>query len=250
MYNVTLVSAFMSDITTHECLKTNDNYKKYTEYCIPLLQANINKIIFIDETIIDNYKCYENHNTKIVPFVKESSYLYEYIDKLENFQPNSNNLEKDTIQFMFTQCHKTEWIKLAIEMTANDSSSTNQFIWVDFGIKHIFKCSNADFIQKIERLNNSNYDAVRIASIWDLDIDYHRNIYRDICWYFGGGVFGGNRTYLLEFAEIMKLFCLEIIKTKKTIMWEVNIWYLIYQKNKHLFMNYVCDHNNSMIDNY
>jgi hypothetical protein len=247
MNNVTLVSAFMTNITSNECLKTNDNYKKYTEYCIPLLQANINKIIFIDETIIDSYKCYENHNTKIIPFVKESSYLYQDINRLTNFQPNSNNLDKDTIQFMFTQCHKTEWIKLAIEMTADE---TNQFIWVDFGIKHIFKCSDEEFIQKIERLKECNYDLVRIGSIWNIELDYNKNIYRDICWYFGGGVFGGSRTFLIEFAKAMKLLCLEIINTKQTIMWEVNIWYLIYQQNRELFMIYKCDHNNSMIDNY
>jgi len=250
MNDVTLVSAFMTNITTNECLKTNDNYKKYTEYCIPLLQANINKIIFIDETIIDNYKCYENHNTKIVPFVKETSYLYENIHKLTNFQLNSNNIEKDTEQFMFTQCHKTEWIKLAIEMSDNEECSSNQFIWVDFGIKHIFKCDNEEFIQKIERLKDCKYDAIRIASIWDLNIDYQKDIYKDICWYFGGGVFGGNKTFLLEFAKVMKLFCLEIINTKQTIMWEVNIWYLIYKQNKNLFMAYTCDHNSSMIDNY
>ena len=247
MNNVILVSAFMSDITTDKWLKTNDNYKKYTEYCIPLLQANINKIIFIDEKIIDNYKCYENNNTKIVPFVKESNYLYEYIHILNQFKPNSDNLEKDTIEYMFTQCYKTEWVKLAIEMTKDD---TNQFIWVDFGIKHIFKCSNEEFIQKIERLKNCKYDAVRIASIWDINIEYQINIYSNICWYFGGGVFGGSRTFLLEFAKLMRLFCLEIINTKQTITWEVNIWYLIYKKNKHLFIHYNCDHNNSMIDNY
>jgi hypothetical protein len=251
MNNVTLVSAFMSDITTSKCLNTNNNYKKYTEYFIPLLQANINKIIFIDEKIIDNYKCYENDNTKIIPFIKESSYLYEYLDSLVNFQPNSNNLEKDTIQFMFTQCHKTEWIKLAIEITDyHETSPSNQFIWVDFGIKHIFKCSNEEFIEKIERLNYCKYDAVRIASIWNINIDYQINIYNDICWYFGGGVFGGSKKYLLEFAKEMKLFCLEIMNTKKTIMWEVNIWYLIYKKNKDLFTLYECDHNNTMIDNY
>jgi len=244
---VTLVSAFMANITSNEYLKTNDNYKKYTEHYIPLLQANINKIIFIDETIIDSYKCYENHNTKIVPFVKESSYLYEHIHALKNFQPISNNLDKDTIQFMFTQCHKTEWIKLAIEMSDDE---TNQFIWVDFGIKHIFKCSDEEFIQKIERLKECNYDAVRIASIWNIEFDYNKNIYRDICWYFGGGVFGGNRTCLLEFAKAMKLLCLEIMNTKQTIMWEVNIWYLIYQQNRDLFMMYECNHNFSMIDNY
>jgi len=247
MNNVILVSAFMSDITTDKWLKTNDNYKKYTEYCIPLLQANINKIIFIDEKIIDNYKCYENNNTKIVPFVKESNYLYEYIHILNQFKPNSDNLEKDTIEYMFTQCYKTEWVKLAIEMTKDD---TNQFIWVDFGIKHIFKCSNEEFIQKIERLKNCKYDAVRIASIWDINIEYQINIYSNICWYFGGGVFGGSRTFLLEFAKLMRLFCLEIINTKQTITWEVNIWYLIYLENKELFDTYYCNHNDSIIDNY
>ena len=248
--DVTIVSAFMSNITTPQCLETNENNRKYTEYFIPLLQANVNKIIFIDTTVIDKYISYENHNTRIIPFIKESNYLYENMHKITDFYPNNNNPEKDTIQYMFTQCHKTEWIKQAIEMSSEDESSTSQFIWVDFGIKHMCKCSNDEFIRKIERLGQCKYDVVRIASIWNPDIEYQNNIYRDICWYFGGSVFGGNKSFLLEFAKEMKSTCLEIINTKQTIMWEVNIWHIIYKKCNFLFMPYQCDHNISIIDNY
>ena len=48
----------------------------------------------------------------------------------------------------------------------------------------------------------------------------------------------------------MKNKCIEIITKNNTIMWEVNIWYLIYRENKDLFDSYVCDHNNTIIDNY
>jgi len=248
--DVLIVSAFMANITTPQCLETNENNKKYTEYFIPLLQANVNKIIFIDSSVVDRYKSYENHNTRIIPFVKESSYLYEHMHKITDFHPNNNNPEKDTIQYMFTQCHKTEWVKQAIEMTSSDTTPPSQYIWVDFGVKHMCKCSNEEFIKKIERLATCIYNKVRIASIWNPDTEYSNNIYRDMCWYFGGSVFGGNRAFLLEFARIMKMVCLEIIETKHTIMWEVNIWYLVYKRMRFLFMPYTCDHNSSIIDNY
>ena len=247
--NITIVSAFMANITTSEHLEINN--KKYTEYFIPLLKANINKIIFIDSSIIDEYKFYENHNTKIISFVKESNYLYEHIDNIVNFKLNNNNPQKDTIQYMLTMCHKTEWVKQAIELTNLEKiDDSSQFIWIDFGIKHMCSCSNEDFIQKIERLVKCDYDKVRIASIWNLDNEYQNNVYKDICWYFGGSIFGGDKLSLLEFAKEMKNTFLDIISTCQTIMWEVNIWYIVYKNNKHLFFPYKCDHNISIIDNY
>lgn len=157
----------------------------------------------------------------------------------------NNNPEKDTIQYLFTQCHKTEWVKQAIGM-----SDFNQYIWVDFGIKHMCHCSNEDFTAKIERLASCPYDNVRIATIWNPDLEYSNNIYTDMCWYFGGSVFGGNKQALLDFAKIMKDTCLDIIHTKHTLMWEVNLWYLIYKQHKPLFTIYSCNHNVSILDNY
>jgi hypothetical protein len=141
--DVTIVSAFMANITAAKYLETNENNRKYDEHFIPLLRANVNKVIFIDTTVIDKYKSYENHNTKIVSFVKESGYLYGHIDNLANFCLNTNNPEKDTVEFMFTMCNKTEWVR---EATTLNYFNTNRFMWVDFGIRHIFRCNDEEFI--------------------------------------------------------------------------------------------------------
>lgn len=144
-------------------------------------------------------------------------------------------------------CNKTEWIKEAIEL---DLYKSDQFVWVDFGIRHVFNCNDDEFRSKIERLCNKLYDKVRIASIWDLNVQSSKDCYTMIMWYFAGGVFGGSKDKLLLFADLMKKMCLNIIESKGTLMWEVNVWYLIYQENIGLFDIYYCDHNNSIIDNY
>lgn len=55
---------------------------------------------------------------------------------------------------------------------------------------------------------------------------------------------------LEKFASLIKSKCIDIMTSKNTIMWEVNIWYLIYKENKSLFDIYNCNHNSSLIDNY
>ena len=240
---VTLVSAYITNINSRKDRST----EKYIEYGKILLQTKIPKIIFIDEIIFDELKEYSNELTHLIPIKKESIYFYEFKDLLTNFKINSTSPEKDTIEYMFTMCSKTEWITKAIEI---NFFNTSNFIWVDFGIKHVFNCENNEFIKKIERLNNSVYENIRIGSIWNLDIKYGGDIYKDIMWYFAGGVFGGNKESLLLFSEKTKEMCIKIISEKNTIMWDVNIWYLVYNESKYLFNCYNCDHNSSIIDNY
>ena len=92
---------------------------------------------------------------------------------------------------------------------------------------------------------------MRIGGIWDVKYIYPIDIYKDIAWYFAGGVFGGNKQTLLQFADLMMTKCIQIIEERNAIMWEVNIWYLIYLEcNIPLFNIYNCDHNSSIIDNY
>ena len=58
------------------------------------------------------------------------------------------------------------------------------FIWLDFGLRHVFKCNDQQFIDKINKLKYNIYDTIRIAHIWDLNCDYilhyNYNIYKDI----------------------------------------------------------------------
>ena len=190
---------------------------------------------------------YNKDNTLLIKINKKDIYFYKYIDYLIDFNLHTQTIKKDTMEYVFTICNKTEWIKEAILL---NYFNTDNFIWVDFGIRHVFTLSDEEFINKINNLQYKIYDNVRIANIWNLDISYFINFYKDIAWYFAGGVFGGNKNKLIKFADLMKNKCIEIMTKNNTIMWEVNIWYLIYRENKDLFDSYVCDHNNTIIDNY
>lgn len=249
----TIVSAFVSNINE----RYSDSLNIYYNNGILLIKSNTPKIIFVDELMYNMIgNNYDETNTLIIKIIKTDIYLYDYISYLTNFNLNSNNHIKDTIEFMFTMCNKTEWINQAIKI--NKFNSIN-FIWVDFGIKYIFNNQNTsyyftddEFIEKINKIQYKNYndDKVRIGQIWDLNLNYNVNLYKDIAWYFAGGIFGGNITSLTKFADLMKQKCMEIIINKNTIIWEVNIWYLIYIENNNLFNSYYCNHDNSLIENY
>lgn len=248
---IILISAFLGNINNRKDRTT----LKYFEYGKKLLSIPIQKIIFTDENNISNFKLYENENTIVIPFEKKNMYFYEkeYFDKITKFNLNSNFPEKDSLEYIFTMCYKTEFIKQAIKeykkyYTKEDDNV--QFIWIDFGINHIMKCSDIEFRQKIINMSSKSYNNVRIGSIWDINCNYNMNIYKDIHWYFAGGIFGGDSKSLIKFGNLVKEKCIEIITENNTIMWEVNVWWIIYKQNIELFLLYKCDHNNSIIDNY
>ena len=240
----TIVSAFLSNVNSRE----DKNIYTYYNYGKLLLKSSTPKIIFLDEIMFDLIdEDYDKNNTLLIKINNFDSYLDDYKNLITDFEINTSTPKKDTLEYMLTMCNKTEWIKKAILL---NHFNTDNFIWVDYGIKHVFKCSDDEFIEKINNLFNKSNPSIRIASIWNLEYIYNNDIYKDILWYFAGGVFGGNKNMLLEFSDLMKTKCIEIITTKNTIMWEVNIWYLIYNDNKELFDGYYCDHNDSIIDNY
>jgi hypothetical protein len=239
----TIVSAFISNVNDRHDI----NLEKYFNCGINLLQVQIPKIIFVDSIMYNKIKEYENELTKIILIDKKNYYLYNYIDKITNFNVNNGNATKDTLEYMITICHKTEWIKEAIQI---NYFNNDNYIWIDFGIRHVFNCSDSEFIDKIDNIKSKKYYKIRIANIWDLNATFHGDHYTKILWYFAGGVFGGHKDNLLIFSEKMKDKCIQIIEDKNIIMWEVNIWYFIYMENKDLFVPYPCNHNESIITNY
>ena len=109
----TIVSAFVSNVNS----RYENSINHYFELGKILLLSSVPKIIFVDEPMFDligdNYDKTVNH---IVKINKCDSYLYDYASMLTKFNINSTNVSKDTIEFMFTMCNKTEWIKKAIEI--------------------------------------------------------------------------------------------------------------------------------------
>jgi len=251
----TIVSAFVTDIN----FRDDRNLQKYFELGKLLIECDVPKILFFDECmykyVVENMgeTFVSNINTRIYKINKSDMYIYKYKEYLKNYQIATDNTEKDTLDFILTMCYKTEWIKKAI--ISNDFNTSN-YIWLDFGIRHVFTCSDEIFIYKVNKLKYIEYENVRIASIWKNMQDYSRyyndadDIYKKIMWFFAGGVFGGNKNALLTFSDKMKEKCMEIMLLKGTIMWEVNVWYLIFQECNELFSRYWGDHNNTIIDNY
>ena len=177
----TIVSAFISNVNFRE----DRNLETYYNLGKLLLKSTTTKIIFLDELMYNIIKDtdYNKDNTHIIKFNKEEMYLYNYIDKLTNFQLNTDNPLKDTIEYMLTMCYKTNWIKLAIDINTFNSKN---FIWIDFGIKHICNCSDDEFIDKLNMLYKKKYDKIRIGNIWNLTTNYNVDILRNVCWYFAG----------------------------------------------------------------
>jgi hypothetical protein len=278
-----IVSAFISNGNKHR------NIDQYISHGKKLLESNCLKIIFIEREVFhehlkeytieekysfqymvnDAVKTFEYvifNNIIFVFFERNDNYLYAYQDEMTEFQLNTDNPNKDTIDYMFIQCHKTEWLHMSIclmNQKENRLFTNTEVLWIDFGIFHMIR--NKDVLkQEIENLrirvskNSDNSqeekkseNSIRIASCWDLTKNYiDVDLYHKVAWYFAGSIFGGSENILIEFAERTKEKCIQIIRERKSLMWEVNVWYLIYLDKPELFNSYICGHDTSIITNY
>ena len=127
----TIVSGLLTDVNYYN----NNNIEKYIINGKKLLELDLKKIIFIEEHIFDLYfKEFKNNNNIFYFINKKDLYFYEYIKDLINFVPITDNCEKDTMEYMFAICNKTEWVRKAIEI---NPYNTEQFVWLDFGLYHV-----------------------------------------------------------------------------------------------------------------
>jgi len=223
---------------------------------------NLETIHLLEYCIVDSVKIFEyiiHDNIIFVFFEKEDIYLYNYQDKITNFNINTDNNDKDTLDYMFVQCHKTEWVKIAIELIKQQQKNLInlnhdlEFLWVDFGIYHMI--NNDDIFYEgignlVKRIDLNKHMEIRIPGCWDTNINYYIDVYRNITWYFAGSIFGGPANKLIEFSNLMKEKCLQVIHDKNTLMWEVNVWYLIFLEHPELFDIYYGGHDTSIIINY
>ena len=281
--NTIFISALITNINNN----IHKNVESYIDYGKKMLNLNISQITFIEKKIFYEYfKEYNNEisnffeyspklvleyiilNNKIfVFFEKEDIYLYQFKNSITNFVLDTDNINKDTMEYMFVQCHKSEWVKMAINLFKSFTLlgirnldldlDYLHFLWIDFGIYHMIKDDlifNNEITKLAKRYSNNciQENKIRIASCWNIDscLPNNYDIYKKIVWYFAGSIFGGRHKELIVFADKMKDKCIQIISEKKTIMWEVNIWYLVYLENKTFFNNYLCNHNSSIIINY
>ena len=255
-HKMTIVTAFISNINERNDRSLDDYLKLGKE----LLKVDIPKIMFIDKAIyqehfqgktndknLENPIKYEYPYTTFIPIEKKDMYLFHYKEMANQYDIVTGNTKKDTIEFMFVQCMKTEWIKQAIEL---DIYNTDQFVWVDFGILHFIQDPVA-LREGLHFMETKAYNGVRIPCGKSPDFPYYtRNVYHQIIWMFIGSLFGGNKSSLVHFANIMKKKCIEILTQKRHIMWEINIWYLLFFEHVNLFDRYMSDHSPKILFDY
>ena len=244
----TIVSAFIDIGRRSRPIST------YLKYGRLLLELEIPKIIFLEQKTIEQYGIsYLNMlpQTTIIPYNQNDLILNKLLHKnnVSNINlPNPPPSEtKPSLKYLSIILNKTEWVKQAIEL---NTYNTSQFIWIDFGIYHTF--NNPELYKKfVLNCQQKQYDKIRIASIWKLNqyIPSESQIKNNPLWFFAGGVFGGNKDKLLEFADKSKSKIEEITKDNY-IMWEVNLWYLVFKDNKDLFDCYPSNHNPTILSNY
>jgi hypothetical protein len=241
-FNATIVTAFVGNVNKNK----NRTMDEYIDFGKKLLKIPNPKIVFID---YDSYQVLVEDDypfTTFIPMVKEDIYLYNYKSQITNFFIHSGNSDKDSLEYLFVQCNKTEWVSKAIDL---NKYKTEQFIWIDFGIYHMIKEKEL-FEPLILSMTEKSYDSLRIASCKYKGYSVDYNVYEIITWTFAGSIFGGNKESLLEFAFLVKKEILNTIREKNNLMWEINIWYLIYRKNLDFFNMYTCGHDFRILEYY
>jgi len=238
----TIVSAFISNANSYR------SENKYIELAKHLLSIDHSKIIFLEQKIIDRLDTYKN--TIFIPFIREDLYFFSCIHT-DITIPRANQ-EKDTLEYLLIQINKTEWIKKAIEL---NPYNTSQFIWIDFGIHHLFHESLL-FPTLLQNAVDKTYKKVRIAGIWpisstieNVSFNIESSAFNTPLWYFAGGVFGGHKDNLLIFANKVREKTQECI-TLGYLTWEVNIWYAICVEHRDLFDIYMGSHDKTILENY
>jgi hypothetical protein len=230
-----------------------------------------------------NYSYQKCGHITFVFFEVEDLFLWSYRAMAYKFQLNTGNPSKDTLEYMMVQCQKTEWMAIAAQMSSRNYSSRNyssrnyssrnyssrnyssrnylekEYVWIDFGGFHMFH-GKIDVFQtelymlrsRIERRLKLKGESSRIcfARCWDPNMVYYGDIFRDVNWLFAGSVFGGSVICLNHFAMKMREKCLQILREKNTLMWEINIWAMLYREAEELFLLYPSDHSEIILRGY
>lgn len=278
---MTIVTAFMSNINQ----RGDRDIQKYVDLGYKLLDVNIRQIVFMERRVFDSYFrgrymylssgessvtsgtsgmsfVYDGREYTYVVFGRITFVLFEKTDMyfcgvretIAEFSLDTPHPAKDTLDYMFVQCYKTEWVAMAIQLDGGISSQ-NMYVWMDFGIRHMFPSDiscEMELYQLRDRVlrTTSTHQVLHqvfAPGCWNPNCVYYQDVYRQIMWVFAGSMFGGNATILLEFARRTKEKCLSIIREKRRLMWEVNVWYLVWLDCREMFALYHGDHNATIL---
>lgn len=193
-------------------------------------------------------------------FHQSDLFLWSSRGIANKFHLNTGNPKKDTLEYMMVQCQKSEWMEISAQLSKQVYLSElhqKEYVWIDFGAFHMFH-GKIDVFQtelykmrsRINRRILGNNRRMTFARCWDPNHAYYGDIYKDVNWLFAGSVFGGNAETIQRFALKMREKCFQILRERNTLMWEINIWVLLYRESPDMFALYPSDHSDIIFRGY
>jgi hypothetical protein len=238
MSPLTFVTAFVGGINA----RADRDIHEYVRLGFALLSAGAPTVAFIDrETHARFFAAREREfpHTRFVVIDRADIYLMHYKCDATAFAPITDDPAKDTFEYIAVQCNKTEWIREAVEM---DCFGSEQFAWLDFGVARFFEGEPGALRRALTHMESRTYTDVRMPHTQTPDFEgFSDDILRHIVWMFPGSVFGGHRLALLAFARRVKAKCLQLLDAHKLVVWEINVFKLVFFENIALFDLYAVE---------
>jgi hypothetical protein len=210
--------------------------------------------------IQQKYSYVKTGHVTFVFFDMEDLFLWKFREMARNFKLNTGNPQKDTLEYMMVQCQKSEWMAIATQLSDNMRDNAKEHVWIDFGSFHMFREKIDVFQLELYKLRSrinrrllrttTTNSKITFARCWDPNHVYYGDIYKDINWLFAGSIFGGNAETINRFALKVREKCFQVLRERNTLMWEINIWVLIYRESPDLFAFYPSDHSDIIFRGY
>jgi hypothetical protein len=165
-------------------------------------------IIFIDESdneelveIINTARIHFSNKTLIIPMKLESTYYYQYYDRLHELQKNfyimNGDVKHETPLYIILNNNKFFFIEQAIQQNPFSSS---HFVWMDFGINHVSLNS-----EKIHEWILKVPDKIKQLCINPyIENTNEKEFFSFIYHHTAGGLFTGSAENLLKYADLFK----------------------------------------------
>lgn len=203
-------------------------FRQFTD----LAKSGVNICVYVDRackemmlsTVISGYS-----NVKLMRCIRiEDLFAHKALCEVETAQrapvrlPYTDNVKKDTREFMIIMNSKIEFVKDAIDQNPFRSTA---FAWIDFSITKIFATKNYVFLL---RHMNDNVPLSPFLAIPGccpkIDEENGNSVAQSICWRFCGGFFWGDSRSLTKFYHLYVYYFRNFLKLNNTLVWEVNFW--------------------------
>jgi GR25 family glycosyltransferase involved in LPS biosynthesis len=211
---ITFVTAFI-DIRSREPMtpekkvcKTAADYMRYGQR---LLEWDVNLFLVVEPNMVaDIWKTRDKlglrHKTFIYPLTIEQSRFYPIIPKLQKLYdtgkvPKIYWAPKDTPLYVFSQMHKVDALRRAMDLNLFQSS---KFYWIDYGIYHIAQHPAPTLEYFLAQLSAADHDRVRcrmLRHIKPSEVVDPAVFYSQLQQCIAGGLLGGKTEVMRWFVD-------------------------------------------------